>query len=63
LAVSPPGAGELQRLDRCHLTFGPGLDYATFTSLAEIPGLSGTDQEAAIQLLGGVAGAPAKMSR
>ncbi|MGC2295512.1 MAG: hypothetical protein WA695_02320 [Candidatus Dormiibacterota bacterium] len=63
VAVSPPGPEEFQRLDQCHRTFGPGLDYATFTSLSEIPGLSGIDQEAAVQLLGAVAGAPAKMSR
>lgn len=63
VAVSPPSAVELHRLDQCHRTFGPGLDCATFTSLSEIPGLSAIDQEAALQLLGGVAGAPAKMSR
>jgi hypothetical protein len=63
VAVSPPDADELQRLDQCHRTFGPGLDYATFTSLSEISGLAGIDQEAAVQLLSGVAGAPAKMSR
>jgi hypothetical protein len=63
VAVSRPGAEELQRLDQCHRTFGPGLDYATFTSLSEIPGLSAIQQEAALQLLGGFAGAPAKMSR
>lgn len=63
VAVSPPSPAEFQRLDQCHRTFGPGLEYASFTSLSEIPGLSGIDQEAALQLLGGVAGAPAKMSR
>jgi hypothetical protein len=62
VAVSPPGAEELQRLDQCHRAFGPGLDYATFTSLAEIPGLSGVDQAAAAQLLGDAPGPPAKMS-
>ncbi|MGA8428152.1 MAG: hypothetical protein WB801_11310, partial [Candidatus Dormiibacterota bacterium] len=63
VAVSPPSADELHRLDQCHRTFGPGLDYATFTSLSQIPGLSPIRQETALQLLGGVAGAPAKMSR
>jgi hypothetical protein len=63
VAVSPPAVEELQRLDECHRAFGPGVDRATFTSLAEIPGLEGTDREAAARLLGGVAEAPEKMSR
>jgi hypothetical protein len=62
VAVSPPDAEELQRLDQCHRAFGPGVNYATLTSLAEIPGLNGIDREAATRLLGGVAEAPEKMS-
>jgi hypothetical protein len=63
VAVSPPQAEELQWLDECHRAFGPGVDPATFTSLAEIPGLDGIDQQMATELLGGVAEAPEKMSR
>ncbi|MGC2192460.1 MAG: hypothetical protein WA751_09025 [Candidatus Dormiibacterota bacterium] len=63
VAVSPPDQGELERLDACHRVFGPGLDYSRLTSLAELPGLSGTDREAAIRLLGESAELPAKMSR
>ena len=63
VAVSPPEAEELRRLDQCHRAFGPGVDYAALTSLAEIPGLKGLDQEGATNLLGGVAEAPEKMSR
>ncbi|MGH7692835.1 MAG: hypothetical protein ACREOA_09010 [Candidatus Dormibacteria bacterium] len=62
VAVSPPGPAELQRLDACHRAFGPGLDPEKLISLAELPGLSGIDREAAIQLLGATVGAPAKMS-
>jgi hypothetical protein len=63
VAVSPPEADELQRLDQCHRAFGPGVDYSTLTSLADIPGLNGIDPERATNLLGGVAEAPEKMSR
>jgi hypothetical protein len=63
VAVSPPETEELQRLDQCHRAFGPGVDHATLTSLAEIPRLNEIDQKAATRLLGGVAEAPGKMSR
>jgi hypothetical protein len=63
VAVSPPETEELRRLDQCHRAFGPGVDHATLTSLAEIPGLNEIDQKAAIRLLGGMAEAPGKMSR
>lgn len=62
VAVSPPDQQELRRLDACHRLFGPGLDYSRLTSLAELPGLAGTDREAAIRLLGNSARLPAKMS-
>ena len=63
VAVSPPDQEEVRRLDACHLVFGPGLDYARMTSLAELPGLAGTDRVAAIRLLGDSAQVPAKMSQ
>ncbi|MGA7172677.1 MAG: hypothetical protein WCB86_01050 [Candidatus Dormiibacterota bacterium] len=53
IAVSPPDREELQCLDACHLVFGPGVDPSHLTSLAELPGLAGTDRSAALRLLGG----------
>jgi len=53
VAVSAPDREELKCLDACHLVFGPGLDHSRLTSLAELPGLAGTDRAAAIRLLGG----------
>jgi len=63
VAVSPPDPEELDRLDLCHRTFGPGLDPARMISLAEIPGLAGIDRDAALGLLGDPSRPPAKMGR
>ncbi|HEY6537470.1 MAG TPA: hypothetical protein VI138_00315 [Candidatus Dormibacteraeota bacterium] len=63
VAVSTPDQAELVRLDRCHRTFGPGVDPARMTSLSELPGLEGIDREKAIRLLGDRDLVPAKMAR
>ncbi|MGH7643818.1 MAG: hypothetical protein ACRENX_12555 [Candidatus Dormibacteria bacterium] len=62
VAVRPPDREELERLNSCHLVFGPGLDYSRLTTLAEIPGLGQVDREGAIRLLGAPPQPPAKMS-
>lgn len=63
VAVSPPGADELECLDRCHRLFGPGLERGRLISLADLPGLAGVDRETAARVLGGLDWSAAKMSR
>ncbi len=52
IAVSPPGAPELARLDACHRLFGPGVDASKLVSLAELADLGIRDQEGAVRTLG-----------
>jgi hypothetical protein len=61
VAVCPPGPEELAALNACHLVFGSGVNGARLISISELPGLSGTDRDAAARLLGGPDLAPAKM--
>jgi hypothetical protein len=61
VAVCPPDPEELAALDACHRVFGPGVDGTRLISISELPGLAGTDRDAAARLLGGPDLAPAKM--